>query len=913
MKKLLSKKHSILTLTIIVFVVFLLSPQTGIAADTLDALGTIANVLTAPMNFIQGIFGQILYFVVLWPLNLYVRANGFALDVIIRMTFGFSAFYKDSPAIKAGWVAVRDVCNLFFIFILIFASIKTIIYSKVQKDLIKNTILGAIAINFSMFVVLAMIDIGNILSIWIYNAILSATGTSGGLGSALGAAFNPAKFLGSGSLVPSAITDNSGLQAVIILCVITFLIAQTFTKANALFIGRMIAFVFHIILAPVGMLSLFKLAPKEFSDEYDWWKNVKEDALMPVYYLLLLFVSIYFTISVKDTLSATKAGDLIGAGGKFLQGSSFGIVDFIIFYIIYKLFDQSYTIAKKHSGSITSKIGGAINAAFEVAKVVAMTIATAGVGTALQGSRLGLSLAKTAGGTGMRAMAAQRVLTAARGARSTGTMMTKITGAVSKNFDKYDLKKAPGVGQIVADATKSKADIYQKGMGVKGIVGGLVLSARETAKNNLEKFTENVIAPNSEGDLDIAGRQRMAEYAKNFVDKDPSSLRGLAAKLISKAGKGIDAAAKKEVDEAIAEQMETKEIEVNGVKTKVAPLEQKITADVSSHKTQSTIRALGENKSAIKEREEKINKEKEPIIESENKLTQEIANLNKNLGDVKKTGSQLETKMRAEGFEKDPENLEDNSGLTDTSGKPIPTTMKGPGDKIMTVAEYKALHAAAKNRIEQEHSARITELAGEISKKEEALRENEGKRKLIEKETEDVRLEIEALNNNISVGELKDYKETKKKLEEIDKGLSEVGWQFVPNEPAETTKRRHDLLEGKNKLGEMGEKVERARNRKEKPKGVDGKEIDTQGMTDDEIRYKASIEQVKMELRGAALKNINKDLGGTKTYKNYTELSEGVKKAQDDEVKKNRELVEKKQAEEYSKPKEEKPPEEEKK
>src|SRR3990167_8825311 len=89
--------------------------------------------------------GMVLKFVGLLTGLAGVVLNG----VIYYTVVEISNNYADIPAINAGWRTIRDVANMGFIFILLYAAIKTILgMGSETKKLVVSVIIVAILINF---------------------------------------------------------------------------------------------------------------------------------------------------------------------------------------------------------------------------------------------------------------------------------------------------------------------------------------------------------------------------------------------------------------------------------------------------------------------------------------------------------------------------------------------------------------------------------------------------------------------------------------------------------------------------------------------------------------------------------------------------------------------------------------------
>lgn len=117
--------------------------------------------------------------------------GGLALNYSLWYTVvNMAQHYGNIPTIDSTWSTVRDVANMGFIFVLLYASIKTIlgIGSDVRR-LIVNMIVAAVLINFSLFITKVIIDASNVLAVFFYSAIspaATAATASGGFNYASG-------------------------------------------------------------------------------------------------------------------------------------------------------------------------------------------------------------------------------------------------------------------------------------------------------------------------------------------------------------------------------------------------------------------------------------------------------------------------------------------------------------------------------------------------------------------------------------------------------------------------------------------------------------------------------------------------------------------------------------------------------
>src|SRR3989344_2456867 len=98
-----------------------------------------------------------------------VIANFF--DVIIALTIQ-STLYAQATFVGNAWAVVRDFSNIFFILVLLYVAIQTILgLGHETKKIIVKVVIMALLINFSMFFKKIVIDSSNILALVFYNKL----------------------------------------------------------------------------------------------------------------------------------------------------------------------------------------------------------------------------------------------------------------------------------------------------------------------------------------------------------------------------------------------------------------------------------------------------------------------------------------------------------------------------------------------------------------------------------------------------------------------------------------------------------------------------------------------------------------------------------------------------------------------
>jgi hypothetical protein len=320
---------------------------------------------------------------------------GILFDLLISFAIS-SKVYNDSTFVISGWSIVRDLSNIFFIFILLAAAFRTMFGSSDVGKTIKNVIVVALLINFSLFMVRVVIDTSNVLAHLFYNRIsitgvnntelppsieLKNTGTQREISTGITAGLNVQNFL-SGKAVEKFLGSNgvkAGTFATIIIfgIIVNLTAAWIFFKVGFMMLGRIIGLWMSMILAPLAFIS--KLVPgasthvKAFSFE-KWSKDLISYALLaPVFlffvYLIILFINSHFLDGFLKNAANYSGFEML-------------IVLSLSFIMIIGLLKMAAKTAEDMSGEAGKMISGAATKAFGAVAGIAGGAAMAGVGFA---------------------------------------------------------------------------------------------------------------------------------------------------------------------------------------------------------------------------------------------------------------------------------------------------------------------------------------------------------------------------------------------------------------------------------------------------------------------------------------------------------------------------------------------------
>lgn len=375
MRRSVSKKCILIT-TLLASALFFVIPQTS-DASVMSTLSTLADLAAAPADFFYGLFARVLYYGLATPLSWILSLSGQIMDMAITLSLSATELFN-STAVSIGWKAVRDIFNMFFIFSLIYISIKTILerggYATSEK--LKNVIIAAVLINFSLYFTKIVIDVANVFAVWIYNGIQGITPGATSISETIKDVFSIEKMFKT-----EKVTDLSAFAAIIIVCFLYLGSIKVFLEISFLFITRTVMFVFLLILSPVGFVG--SVFPKLEEESERWKKDLIGQALVAPVFLLLLYITLLFIDNVqKSTL--LRAG---GVTTDSVTHSSFTFADYVIFILMYFMIKKSLDVAKGFAGKSGDMITGAIKGG--------LGIALGGVGVGLAG-RIASMTAKSA-------------------------------------------------------------------------------------------------------------------------------------------------------------------------------------------------------------------------------------------------------------------------------------------------------------------------------------------------------------------------------------------------------------------------------------------------------------------------------------------------------------------------------------
>lgn len=283
-------RHKFVLITIIFCGVFVLvNPASAqVAAATAGIIGNIINVIV-------GLLGKVL--------------------VVLIHILVWIASYNDfvsSAAVTNGWVILRDVCNMFFIVILLVIAFATTlnIENYSWKKVLPKMLLMAVLINFSKLICGVFIDFAQVIMLTFVNGFRDIGGG------------NFADMLGIGDLLA---INADGTEPINLLTVAgTYLLALMYIIVS---IGVILVILFVLIMRIVMLWILVTLSPiayllgalpktKQYADK--WWSQFVENVVSGP--ILAFFIWLAFASATTDITSIANNTPKPGSVGGNEQG-----------------------------------------------------------------------------------------------------------------------------------------------------------------------------------------------------------------------------------------------------------------------------------------------------------------------------------------------------------------------------------------------------------------------------------------------------------------------------------------------------------------------------------------------------------------------------------------------------------------
>ena len=517
-----NKKRLVFTLIIIglVLAVFLIPQMAAAAAAKTEnpAVQGVANIIANVVGFIASII---------------IGTLGYLCILVARGIIWVASYngFLQAPAVNLGWTLIRDLCNMFFILILLIIAFSTALgnekfhYSKTLAPLL----VAAVLINFSKLICGLLIDFSQIIMM----AFVSSFASAGGANFTNLVGFT--NFFQGGALgvAPSSIAWQASVSYVMAV-VLTLIFLVVLLAMFAILVVRIVILWFLVVLSPFVFFAQAVPTAQRYASQ--WWEEFGKQLMVGPVMAIFIWISLSvvargeMTTGFREAIGVATAGEGPVAFTTVTEPSSF------LHYVLGIGMMMGTLMVAQQFGGVGAKIGGIVSkrATNLMAGVGRMGLAQMGripgFGVVPRGIKGGIE--------GVRSMIAGKPpkWLAERGFTEEGAKRVERRGAMDRAIRKKDYSKA-GVLQTQLLYAKRKdleekqgyslkdssdKDVEQRLSSAKGEDKQIYLrelaSRKKLSKEHIQEFIGE--ASGSERDFRLHSAKFLAEGAKDDFEKE---------------------------------------------------------------------------------------------------------------------------------------------------------------------------------------------------------------------------------------------------------------------------------------------------------------------------------------------------------------------------------------------------------
>ena len=292
--KVKANKYSILLIVIFCFIslIIFLKP---VAAEV------------TPGNVLSGTVGAAVATLVGWITSILSAIVGLILTLLIQILVNVAQFNNiiGVEAVTQGWVVVRDLCNMFFILILLVIAFATILRlpNYEWKKLLPKLLIMAVLINFSKTICGLIIDFSQVIMLTFVNGFAGSAGNFIDL-------FGMRHYA---SLSTTDVKDTSGLNAInttagIISALIFAMVALiVLIVLLAVLVMRIVMLWIYIILSPIAFLASAFPAGQKYASQ--WWGEFSKNVIVGPVLAFFMWLALSTISGVKIITSPPDQGN----------------------------------------------------------------------------------------------------------------------------------------------------------------------------------------------------------------------------------------------------------------------------------------------------------------------------------------------------------------------------------------------------------------------------------------------------------------------------------------------------------------------------------------------------------------------------------------------------------------------------
>ncbi len=471
-----------------------------IGNEALDALKE--AVLDAVVGIAKLIFNGASWFML---------SMGSILDYAISRTVD-SKTYANLASVNVGWTIIRDMSNMFFIFVLLYIAIMTILglAGGAVKRWLAHIVIAALMINFSLFATQVVIDAGNVLAVGFWSKIQTTQGTQ--TESSASAQFLQGFRIqttwdNKDAKNPTAKMEDLPAQTRLMIygggAMLMFIAGYVFLAGAIMMIIRTVTLIILMIVSPFAFLG-FAL-PKGGGFAQQWLSKLIGASFVAPAFIFMLYISsvIIQTTDISRLTGADSSSIALAISG---NAAHWDILYNYLVMIILLL--ASLTVAKKVGDGVGDSAGGWAKKAIGVG--AGLGIAGTAIGGRQVVGRAGRRLAES---DAVNKLAARKGIlgTVGRGLKATGDVAQKST---------FDIRNAP-----------------MKGLGLGAALGAGGIALGQGGNSTYEK-TGALVGTRWAGAQNFKGTEKEKQIIETLKERYKNNPEALKAALESRFGLG---------------------------------------------------------------------------------------------------------------------------------------------------------------------------------------------------------------------------------------------------------------------------------------------------------------------------------------------------------------------------------------
>lgn len=277
---------------------------------------------------------------------------------VVYTIIEMSSNLRPLAAIDEGWRVFRDLANIFFVFVLIYIAVSTILslQSSATFKTLTRIIVVALLINFSLFFTKAMVDVSNIVTIQFYtSAAGSVEPTYQGLSLVIIKALNLSSYYDPTTGTSVKISDPQNMFTIGVMGSLLMLItAFVFFAAAILLVIRFVILIFLMITSPLAFVG--SIVPQLGNFSSKWWHSLIDQCIFAPALMMFLWFTVKLIYSQgfqQMVLGKVAAEDTLMTG---VSSPSVSAVAVVMNFLIVITFMVASLVVAKAAGAAGSSM-----------------------------------------------------------------------------------------------------------------------------------------------------------------------------------------------------------------------------------------------------------------------------------------------------------------------------------------------------------------------------------------------------------------------------------------------------------------------------------------------------------------------------------------------------------------------------